>query len=67
MRFPAYNVETLSDGYRVIIQDVRYTRTSGVSPGTAIVELDHDLRVRATRTAFSTVRPWMTIEKITTP
>ena len=49
MRFPAYQVESQPNGYRVTIRDVRYTRRGGVSLGTAVVELDHDLRVRAAR------------------
>ena len=58
MRFPAYHVETLADGYLVTIRDVRYTRRDqrpfdprtqeGFSLGTAVVELDRDLRVRVT-------------------
>ncbi len=48
MRLPAYQVDKLADGYRVTIRDVRYARRGGVSLGTAVVELDHELRVRST-------------------
>ena len=48
MRFPAYHIESLSDGYRVTIRDMRYTRLDSVGLGTAVVELDRDLRVRVT-------------------
>ena len=55
MRFPSYVVEALDDGgYRVTINDVRYTRTIAddahpdrrPSIGHAIVELDGDLQPR---------------------
>lgn len=43
LRFPTYRVEEQADGYRVILQDVRYSRTrNGI--GTAVVELDRQLR-----------------------
>ena len=46
MRFPAYTVDSHSDGHTVTIQDVRYSRFGDGGLGTARVELDHDLRVR---------------------
>ena len=46
IRFPAYTVEELSDGYRVTIRDVRYARLGGTGLGDAVVELDRDLRFR---------------------
>ena len=46
IRFPAYTVEELSDGYRVTIRDVRYARLGGAGFGDAVVELDRDLRFR---------------------
>lgn len=62
MRLPAYHVQRLSNGYRVIVRDVRYgrspiagvrnagdPRTDGIGLGTAVVELDHDLRVQPSR------------------
>ncbi len=45
-RFPAYRVEATPDGYRVSISDVRYIWRGG-GLGAAVVELDHDLRVRS--------------------
>lgn len=45
MRFPTYRVEEQPSGYRVVLQDVRYSRRrSGI--GTAVVELDGQLRPR---------------------
>jgi inner membrane protein len=45
LRFPTYRVEEQADGYRVVLQDVRYSRTrSGI--GTEVVELDRQLRPR---------------------
>ena len=45
MRFPTWRVEEQAAGYRVVLQDVRYSRTrSGI--GTAIVELDRQLHPR---------------------
>jgi inner membrane protein len=45
MRFPTYRVEEQESGYRVILQDVRYSRArSGI--GTAVVELDRQLQPR---------------------
>ena len=49
IRFPAYVVETLPDGYRVTIRDMRYARPTGPSLGDALVELDEELRVRSPR------------------
>ena len=46
MRLPAYAVEELSDGYRVTITDVRYSRRAGTGLGGAIIDLDRDLRLR---------------------
>jgi inner membrane protein len=45
LRFPTYRVEEQASGYRVVLQDVRYSRVrSGI--GTAAVELDRQLRPR---------------------
>jgi len=45
LRFPTYQLEQTAGGYRVVLQDVRYSRTrNGI--GTAIVELDDQLRPR---------------------
>jgi len=49
IRFQAYGVETLPDGYRVTIRDVRYARRTAPGLGHAIVELDEELRVRSPR------------------
>ena len=49
VRFPAYSVETLADGFRVTIRDVRYTRVEGLGLGTVNVELDSNLAVRPPR------------------
>lgn len=49
IRFPAYAVETLTDGYRVTIRDMRYARLTGSALGDAAVELDEELRVRSPR------------------
>ena len=47
-RFPVYVVEEYPDaGYRVTIRDVRYARLGGAGFGDTVVELDHDLTVRA--------------------
>lgn len=46
-RFPAYRVEETAAGYRVSIFDVRYAWRAGSGFGTAVVELDRDLRVLA--------------------
>jgi len=45
LRFPTYRVEEQATGYRVVLEDVRYTRTPN-SIGTAVVELDRQLRPR---------------------
>jgi inner membrane protein len=45
MRFPTYRVEEQETGYRVVLQDVRYSRARS-SIGTAVVELDRQLRPR---------------------
>ena len=47
IRFPAYSVETLTDGFRVTIRDVRYTRLEGLGLGTVSVELDRNLAARS--------------------
>jgi len=46
LRFPTYRVEEQSDGYRVVLQDVRYSRLRDARIGTAVVELDRQLRPR---------------------
>jgi inner membrane protein len=46
VRFPVFDVETLADGYRVTMTDVRYGRAGG-GLGGAVVELDRQLRVRS--------------------
>ncbi len=46
-RFPAYRVEETEEGHRVSIFDVRYAWRAGSGFGTAVVELDRDLRVLA--------------------
>jgi inner membrane protein len=45
LRFLIWRVEEQASGYRVILQDVRYSRTSNAI-GTAIVELDRQLHPR---------------------
>ena len=45
MRFPAFTVEEREHGYRVSIQDVRYSRRVTTGIGVAVIDLDHDLRV----------------------
>ena len=47
MRFPAFTVEQLADGYRVTVTDMRYARRAGGGLGGAVVELDRNLSVRA--------------------
>ncbi|MDY7226818.1 metal-dependent hydrolase [Hyalangium rubrum] len=45
LRFPTNQVEETEAGYRVVLQDVRYSRSrNGI--GTAVVELDRELRPR---------------------
>jgi inner membrane protein len=48
LRFPSYEVETLADGYRVTVRDVRYSRFGARARGIgiAVVELDAGLRPR---------------------
>jgi len=46
MRYPSFEIETLSDGYRVLMQDVRYSRDSATGFASAVVELDRSLRPR---------------------
>lgn len=46
LRYPAFLVEETPDGFRVSITDLRYSRRAGVGLGSAVVELDHDLRAR---------------------
>ena len=46
MRFPAFTVKELADGYRVTIQDVRYARRRGSGFSSTVVELDRDLELR---------------------
>lgn len=45
LRFPTWRVEEQASGYRVVLQDVRYSRTR-TTIGTAVVELDRQLRPR---------------------
>jgi inner membrane protein len=45
LRFPTHQLEETAEGYRVVIQDVRYSRTPNAI-GTAEVELDRQLRPR---------------------
>jgi len=52
MRFPAYEVKRLDDGWEVIIRDLRYVQfdqefAAGI--GMAVVELDEELQVRSVR------------------
>ena len=46
-RFPAYRVQPTENGFRVSISDVRFARRVGSGLGSAVVELDRDLRVVA--------------------
>ncbi len=46
MRLPSYQVEELSDGYKVTIRDIRYSRNNATGIGTEIVELDRYLNIR---------------------
>ena len=46
IRFPAYSVQPLPDGFRVMIRDARYSRLEGLGLGTVSVDLDRDLQVR---------------------
>ncbi|HVG62091.1 MAG TPA: metal-dependent hydrolase [Hyalangium sp.] len=45
LRFPTWRVEEQASGYRVVLQDVRYSRTPSAI-GTAVVELDRQLHPR---------------------
>ena len=47
LRYPVYTVETLADGYRVTIRDVRYARRRGPAFPNGVVELDRDLQPRS--------------------
>ena len=49
IRFPAYGVEELTDGYRVTVRDIRFARFGRVGLGNAVVELDRDLGIRDRR------------------
>lgn len=57
IRFPAYVVEETPEGYRVSISDARYASRVGTGLGAAVVELDHDLRVRTRGTGSRPSRP----------
>ena len=46
MRFPVFSVKQTVFGYRVSISDARYASREGATLGSAVVELDHHLRVR---------------------
>ncbi len=49
MRFPAYEVRELDDGWRVFIRDLRYTDPGQDTPsgiGMAVVDLDEELQVQ---------------------
>ena len=46
IRFSAYTVEELPDGYRVTIRDARYAGRGVAGLGNAVIELDRDLRLR---------------------
>lgn len=50
IRFPAYEVRRLDDGWRVIIRDLRYVhpeQETAVGIGIAVVDLDDELQVRS--------------------
>lgn len=52
MRFPAYEVEPLDDGWKVVIRDLRYVHPEqevDVGIGMVVVELDDELQVRSVR------------------
>jgi inner membrane protein len=44
IRFPAYEVSPLPDGYRVLVQDVRFSRMRRAGIGYMIVDVDRALR-----------------------
>lgn len=46
MRFPSFEVQRLTDGYRVVMEDVRYSRGGTGGFASAVVELDPSLRHR---------------------
>ena len=46
-RFPLYTVEDVPDGYRVTVQDVRYTRQREPGFPNVVIELDRNLQPRA--------------------
>ncbi len=52
LRFPAYEVRRMDDGWRVFIRDLRYVHPEEESSpgiGMAVVDLDEELRVRPAR------------------
>ncbi len=52
VRFPAYEVRSLDDGWKVIIRDLRYVQLEqemAVGIGMAVVELDEELNVRSVK------------------
>jgi len=52
IRFPAYEVRRLDDGWKVFIRDLRYVhpeQESSIGIGFAVVELDDELQVRNVR------------------
>jgi hypothetical protein len=49
MRFPFAEIEETADGYTVYLLDARYVRSRTSGFGSAVVELDRQLRVRQTR------------------
>lgn len=46
LRFPTWRVEPTEQGWRVVLQDVRYSRLRESAIGTTVVELDKELRPR---------------------
>lgn len=46
LRFPTYEVRETEEGYRVLIQDVRYSRMRRSGLGTVVVYLDRNLHPR---------------------
>ncbi len=44
LRLPTYQVAETADGWRVRINDVRYSRSQSAGLGAAVVDLDRDLR-----------------------
>ena len=47
IRFPAYTVEDLPNGYRVTIRDVRFAQRRMSDFGSAVIELNQNLTVRS--------------------